>query len=111
MGSMFSTLFAKISAVVAWFSGLFVAIFVALWDLLKDAFSWVFDQIVTVALSAVNAVDVSALQGLSIAPASFSAQVLEVFRALGLGECLGFVAAAIAVRFALQLIPFTRLGS
>jgi hypothetical protein len=36
---------------------------------------------------------------------------MEVMAAIGLGQALALIAAGLAVRFALQLIPFTRLGS
>jgi hypothetical protein len=108
---MLASILDKISAVVQWFADLFVAVFVALWDILRDVFAWVFDQVLTVAVSGVTSVDVSGLtnnlQGAFVIPQ----KILEVASAVGLAQALAIIGAAITVRLGLQLIPFTRLGS
>lgn len=111
MGAYFTTLFAKIAAVVAWFSALFVAIFVALWDLIKDAFSWLFEQIMKVAVSAVSGVDVSAFSAYANGVAGIPSEILNILALLGVGSAIAIITAAIGLRLVLQLIPFTRLGS
>lgn len=110
MGSLFTLLFQKIAAVIKWFSDLFVAIFVSIWDLLKDGFSWLFEQVLTVAVSAVGAIDTSALSGLG-GWGSVPGEVLNIMSLLGVGTAVGIISAAILIRIALQLIPFVRLGS
>lgn len=112
VGSFFTMLYAKIAAVVSWFGLLFVAVFVAFWDLIKDAFSWLFDQVLGVAVSAITAIDVSGISGFSADGwGALPAELVNILGLLGLGTALGIIAAAISIRLALQLIPFVRLGS
>lgn len=112
MGVLFTALFAKIVAVVQWFSDLFVKIFQAIWDLLTDAVCWVFDGLLSVASSAINALDLSGLTPYADSMWSgVSGDVLNVLGLIGLGQALGIVAAAIVIRLTLQTIPFVRWGS
>jgi len=112
MGAAFSALIAKIVGIATWFGQLFVAVFVSLWDMVKDAFSWLFDQVLSVAVAAVGAIDVSALSGAATGGwSSLSSELLNILILLGVGTAIKIVASAIAVRMALQLIPFVRLGS
>ena len=103
-------LLAKIADVIKWFSDLFLAIFVSLWDIIKDAFSWCFEQIMEVAVDAVSAIetgDIDAAGGWGSLPA----ELLNILGLLGVGQATSIIVAAIGVRLVLQLIPFTRLGS
>lgn len=111
MGQFFTALFAKIASAVEWFGKLYVAVFKALWDLLRDAACWPFEQLLEIVVSAVEAIDVSAVTGQLGIFSQIPAGVLEVMSAVGAGTCFTIIGAAIAVRFALQLIPFIRLGS
>lgn len=114
MGSLFTSLFAKIAAVVKWFSDLFIAIFVAIWDLLKDIFSWFFEQILDVSLSMFQSIDTSGLASLAQIGGGWSslpAELLNILQLIGVGIAFEIIAAAIAIRLLLQLVPFTRLGS
>lgn len=107
----FSMLLAKIAAVLKWAGDLFIAIFVALWDILRDLGAWVFDQVMSVAVAAVGAVDVSGVSNNLGGMGSIPANMMEVMAAIGLGQALALVTAALTIRFGLQLIPFVRLGS
>lgn len=111
MVAAFNILFAKIAAVVAWFGSLFVAVFVAIWDLIADAFSWLFDQCMKVAIAAIQGIDVSALSSNLNSWGSLPADLLNVLGLLGVGTAVSIITAAIGIRLVLQLIPFTRLGS
>jgi hypothetical protein len=111
MAAGFSMLLAKIASLLGWFGSLFVAVFVAFWDIFRDIAAWVFDQVLSVVVAAVAAVDVSGISGNLAGVGSIPANVMEVMGAIGLGQALALIAAGLAVRFALQLIPFTRLGS
>lgn len=106
-----SMIIAKIAAAVAWFGELFVSLFVALWDMARDAFAWLFEQCLDVAISAVSAIDVSALTSNLNTWGSLPAEVLNVLAVLGVGQAVSIIVAAIGIRMVLQLIPFTRLGS
>lgn len=111
MATGFTLLLAKLASFLSWFGNLFVAVFVALWDILRDAAAWVFDQVMQVAVSGVQSVDVSGISANLSGFGSIPANVMEVMGAIGLGQALAIISAALTVRFALQLIPFTRLGS
>jgi hypothetical protein len=111
MSGLFSALFAKIAALAQWFIDLFLAVFTAAYDVLKDAVSWVFDQLLSVAFSAIEVLDLSVITQWSSLWLSIPSGVSEVLRALGLGTAFAIISAAIVIRITLQLIPFTRLGS
>lgn len=110
MGALFTLLFSKIAAVLDWVGKLWVAIFKAVWDLAKDAFSWLFDQVLGVAVSAVGAIDASSLSGLG-GWGSMPGEILNILGLLGVGTAVSIITAAILIRMGLQLIPFVRLGS
>lgn len=112
MGAFFSAILAKFSAVLSWVGQLFVKVFVAIWDLLKDLFCWAFDGILGIAVSALNALDLSGLVPYAGNMWSgASGDVLNVLGLIGLGQALGIVSAAIVIRLTLQTIPFVRWGS
>ena len=111
MAAGFSMLLAKIAAALAWIGSLFVAVFVALWDLLRDALTWPFEQLMTLVQTAVAAIDVSGFSAAAINLGTVPAEMFNLLAILGVGTALGMIVAAIGVRLVLQLIPFTRLGS
>lgn len=111
MGELFSMLFAKVTAVISWFGELWVAIFAAAWDLVKDAFAWLFEQVLKVAISAIGAVDTSAIDSYAGQVGSLPAELLNILGLLGVGTAISIITAAIVIRMVLQLIPFVRLGS
>jgi hypothetical protein len=104
-------LLGKIVAAVRWIGELFVAVFVALWELITDGFCWVFEQILDIAIVAMNAFDFSGLSSYVGAWAGLPGGVIEVLAALGVSTAIGLIITAIGIRLLLQLIPFTRLGS
>jgi hypothetical protein len=112
LGSFFSAVIAKIAALVAWFSALAVAVFVSFWDIFKDVFSWVFEQMMTVSTSAVGSIDVSAMSGYSAQGwGAITGPIVNILGLLGVGTAITIIASAISIRLVLQLIPFVRLGS
>ena len=111
MAAGFSMLLAKIFAVMGWFAALFVAVFVAFWDLIKDAFSWLFEQVMKVAISAVGSIDVSGISGYASSVGSLPGDILNILGLLGVGTAISIITAAIGIRLVLQLIPFVRLGA
>lgn len=111
MAAAFSMLFAKIAAVLSWIGGFWVAIFVAIWSVCTDAFSWLFDQVLQVAISAIGAIDVSSVSQYTSYLGAIPADLENGLELLGVGTALEMIAGAIVIRMVLQLIPFTRLGS
>lgn len=100
--------------IVAWarfFLDVLIQVFVDAWEFVTDAFVWVFDELLGIVESAVSAIDVSGVSGHGGAWGQLPAMVLETTSALGLGQALAVVTAAITIRLGLQLIPFVRLGS
>ena len=110
MSGFFTMLFSKITALVSWFSALFVAIFVSLWDIFRDIFAWVFEQMLTVATTAISSLDLSGINA-NLNYGSIPANVMLVMSCIGLGHALAIISSALLIRFTLQLIPFVRLGS
>ncbi|MBV5292540.1 MAG: DUF2523 domain-containing protein [Curvibacter lanceolatus] len=82
-----------------------------LMDILKDWACWCLDQLLGLVEAALGAIDVSAFDGLGNLTGMIPATVMQVLSAIGVGQALGMILAAIGIRFALQLIPFVRLGS
>lgn len=111
IGDFFSMLFTKLTAIVAWFGSLFVAVFTAGWDFVRDAFAWLFDQLLGVAVTALGALNLTGITNNVSSYGSIPANVMAVMSAIGLGVALGLIASALVIRFTLQLIPFVRLGS
>jgi hypothetical protein len=107
----FQSILDKIDLVVVWIGKLYKDAFIALWDLFKDGLSWSFEQMLSVASAALNSVDLSGVTANLQNFGSIPANVMAVLSCLGLGQALALVTAAIGIRFALQLIPFIRLGS
>lgn len=112
MGAFFTAILAKIVAFAAWLIVLVLAMFVAYWLLGTDLATWVFEQILDVVILALGSIDVDFEL---FNPAQYIAGLPEdVTNMIGLirvGESFAIILAAIMVRIALQLIPFTRLGS
>ena len=107
----FTLLLAKIAAWAEWFGSLFVAIFVAAWDFVRDAAVWPFEQLMTIVVSAVSAINTAGVSGNLGAWASLTPDVLNVLGLLGCGTAITIISGAIGIRLLLQLIPFVRFGS
>lgn len=110
MVSGFTMLLKKLADILQWIADLFVAVFVALFDLVKDGFSWLFEQMLEIVIDALEAIDVS---GISAAGGwgELPGEVLNILALLGVAQAVSIIIASIGIRLILQLIPFTRLGS
>lgn len=111
MSKFFSLLLSKIAAVIQWFADLAIAVFTAAWDFVKDAICWPFEQLLSIVVTALQALQFDAITQNIGAWSSLPAEMLNIMGLLGVGPACAIIAAAIAVRLVLQLIPFTRLGS
>lgn len=107
----FTMLLAKIVAALVWIGELFVAVFVAIWDWIRDAVCWPFEQIMEIAVAAIQALDLSGITAHVSAWGSLPGEIINVLGLLGVGEASAIIVAAITLRLLLQLIPFVRLGS
>lgn len=110
MGAMFTLVLAKISALLGWIGDLFIAVFVALWDMITDLGCWMFEQLLKVVSTAVQAIDFNGLAGYAQG-ATLPGEIMNVLALLGVGTAITIILTAIAIRLGLQLIPFVRLGS
>lgn len=106
-----SMILAKIAGFLAWIGKLVVAVFKAGWDFFRDVPTWIFDQAMEVAVSAIGAVDVSQMQSASGWWSGLPSEIMNMLGLIGFGAAMGIIGSAIAIRLVLQLIPFTRLGS
>lgn len=101
----------RLVQIIEWFLQLAKDSFSAIWDVIKDAFCWILEQLLTLAVSAVNMLDLSGLQSYTTAWGNLPSDIINVMGLLGAGEAASIIAAAVAIRLVLQLIPFVRLGS
>ena len=108
---MFDWLKQKLNDIVQWFSDLAVEVFKAAWDFLKDGICWCFEQVLGVAVSAANSIDVSGMQDWGQSWGTLPGDILNVMGLLGVGTASGIIITAVLIRLLLQLIPFVRLGS
>lgn len=94
-----------------WLWNAFVSIFTSLWEMATDFVCWIFDQVLGIAVTAVGALDVSGITNQLGWFDAIPGDMLAVMSACGLGSAFAIVSSALVIRFALQLIPFVRLGS
>lgn len=83
-----------------------------LFDILKDFFYWIFDEILSFCILVLDGMG-SLLDGLSVAQ-YFSAlppETVAILSQIGLSEAMGMVITSLTIRFFLQVIPFVRWGS
>lgn len=93
-----------------WLFGLVRAVIQAVWDFFIDLVCFVLDKVLQVGVDMISAFDLSKLH-LSSTWGQLPAEVMNIIGLIGLGDCMGIIGAAILIRLAMQLIPFTRLGS
>jgi len=106
----FKWFFDKIEAAYHWVLELVKKIVQTAWDMMMDAVSWVLEQVLDIVKTAVQAVDVSAFDGIA-SGLQIPPEILNILSLIGIPQALGIIVAAIGIRLLLQLIPFTRLGS
>lgn len=80
-------------------------------DLLKDFLAWMFDQFFTLIEYLLHGLD-SMLASLDFTPyLSLPPEVSNIMGLIGVGSAVSMIVGSLLIRFVLQLIPFTRLGS
>lgn len=92
------------------FEKLMDAFTLTLFDLLKDAFIWIFKSVVDLAIDFFNQITDGASWDLSQYITALPPEVTQVMGALGLGNAMGIIASALLIRFLMGLVPFIRLG-
>jgi hypothetical protein len=84
----------------------------SLMDMLKDIFLWIMEQLLDVGKLLLDGVG-SMMSGLDISQyfEMIPPETGYYLNLLGVSQGMGMIVTCLAVRFLLQLIPFTRLGS
>lgn len=108
---MFDWLKQRLVDIVQWFADLFKAVFSAAWDFVTDVVCWIIDKVLDLVISIVSKIDMSGLDQYAGSWGTLPGDVLNVLGLLGIGTACVIIVAAAGIRFTLQLIPFTRLGS
>jgi hypothetical protein len=114
MGGFFTALLAKFGQLASWFINLFKAVFTSAWLILQDICTWVFIEslkLVALVLNALPGADAFGALNPGQYMSSLSAETVQILGLIRIGEAFAIILAAIAIKLALQVIPFTRLGS
>ena len=84
----------------------------SLFQMLKDFFIWVIEQLSNLGLMLLESVG-SLLSGLDVASywGLLPPETAHFLNAIGISQALGMIVTCLGIRMLLQLIPFTRLGS
>lgn len=91
--------------------GLTEKVFTSVWELIKDFFLWVLDQVLSLVTILLSAIDLSSITQYLPVFDQIPDEVLNVLGLLGFAQCMAILSGAIIIRIGLQLIPFVRLGS
>jgi len=84
----------------------------SVFDMLKDFFIWVLEQLMDLVILALDGLD-ALVSGLDIASyfSIIPPETAYMLSQIGISQALGIIVTALTIRFILQLIPFVRLGS
>lgn len=112
MSKILSAIFGFISKNPAfWISVIFV-VFLSAFDFGQDLACWIFEEILTLITYILGALPINAgMFNPQQYVSSLPAEVVNVIVLIKMPQALGIIVAALVIRFALQLIPFVRLGS
>lgn len=112
MGAFFTAILLKIVNFAGWIGALAVACFAAFWLLGTDLGAWIFEQVLDVAIAALDAIEFdSSMFNPGSYISALPAELTNMLALLRVGEALAIIASAYVLRILLQLVPFTRLGS
>lgn len=101
-----------LKAILEWLISVVERGFEALWTMLKDMVIWALDGVMGAGVAILNTFgEQLTVQNFSSAWSQLPAEVIGMASALGIGEALGIIVAALIIRFLLQTIPFVRWGS
>ena len=104
---------------IDWLAGRWNAFVDFLWqlvlsvfDMLKDLFFWVLEQLFNVGLLILDGMG-SMLTGLDVASywSEIPPETAYILTATGFSQAIGVIITALMIRFTLQMIPFVRWGS
>lgn len=86
--------------------------FLSLFEMLKDILLWAFEQLLTLVLAGINGLG-ALFNAFNVTQyiSSIPDDVRSIMALTGIDTATTMIAAALFIRFLLQLIPFVRLGS
>jgi len=101
---------------VEWIGLIVIEVFKALWTLLTDLIIWTLESLLSLAAELLSGIaekfNFNAISSqVSSLWSAIPPEVAAILSAIGLPSALAIIATGILIRFALQLIPFVRLGS
>lgn len=106
-----SDLWQWLSDKVTAFFQFIYSILLTLFDILKELFIFIIESILDLLIYILSSID-SYFDGLNIAQyLTIPAEAAYFASAAGITQATTMIASALVIRFLLQLIPFTRLGS
>lgn len=107
--NFFTAILKKVSDFAAWLMAVFKQIFVDLWNICTDVVCWCFEGLLSVAVSALDAIDTP------FNPQTYYSMIppetASLMGYIGITQALTIVVLALVIRFTLQTIPFVRWGS
>jgi len=109
VGRFFTAILAKFVGAAQWFLAVFKQIFIDLWNIATDAVCWLFEGLMSIAVSALNAIEApfDPQTYYSLIPP----ETVQMMGAIGVTQAITIVVGALVIRFTLQTIPFVRWGS
>lgn len=110
IGRFFTDLLAKVAEFAGWLIKSFIQVFIDSWEMLTDLPVWLFDQSLELAASMLAEVPWT-LPPMSNLWGGLPGEFVNIAGLIGLHYCMGLIVAALTIRFTMQLVPFTRLGS
>jgi hypothetical protein len=106
------TILDYLRAMLDWIVSLVTRSFEALWTMATDFACWVLDGLLGAGVSLLTALNNQVPSyNLNTAWSGLPVEVAGMAAALGVGEALAIIVAALVIRFILQMIPFVRWGS
>jgi len=108
VGQFFTDLLKKITDFFQFLLDIFLQVFIDLWEIFTDLFVWVFDQVISLAVSLLTVIPVPTFPDYF---AALDSGISNVLGLVGAGPALAMIGSALLIRLTLQLIPFVRLGS
>ena len=105
----FTALLKKFVGLAEWILLLVKQLFLDAWNVITDLWCWVFDGLMSIAVSALQAI--AAPFDPQTYYSMIPADAANMLGYIGVPQALAMIVASLVIRFALQTIPFVRWGS
>lgn len=108
IGQFFTDIFRFFTDFIQWLINLIIRLFDDVWSMVTDFFVWIFDKIADLVVSILTTTPAIIFPDLW---ALLPFDVANMLGLIGIAPALALIISSLGIRFLLQLIPFTRLGS